>query len=214
MPRVARKLHRRKKQSMKSKIPKSVSTQYVSQRCESYSLVHVRDVGSRRITCLITPENPNGVEYKNIRNVLAQSQSFLRYSNLFKRFKIDYVKAVAYCNHSHEQYSATTFDYLVGFFPQYYGNTGDTLVSEIRATDQNLLVPNLRLNYSKTWSSTNLGPNGTGYSVWMPLNGETANSIVGQISVASVIDHVAGTTIHNIGCIKIYVGVSFADKNF
>lgn len=214
MPRVARKLYRRKKRSMKSKIPKSVSTQYVSQRCESYCLVHVRDVGTRRITCLITEDNPNGAEYQNVRAVLAQSQSFLKYSTLFKRFKIDYVKVVAYCNHSHEAYSGTTFDYLVGFFPQYYGNTGPTLVSEIRATDQNLLVPNLRLNYSKTWSSTNLGPNGTGYSVWMPLNGETANSIVGQIAVAGVREHIAGTTVHNIGCIKIYVGVSFADKNF
>ena len=213
MPRVARKLYRRKKRSMKSKIPKSVSAQYVSQRCESYCSVYVRNVGSRRITCLITPENPEGVEFKNIRTILAQSQSFLRYSTLFKRFKIDYVKAVAYCSQSNET-SATTFDYLVAFFPQYYGNTGDTLISEIRATDQNLIVPNLRLNYSKTWSSTSLGPNGTGYSVWMPLNGETANSIIGQISVASAIDHVASTTIHNIGCIKIYVGVSFADKNF
>lgn len=214
MAKPARRLFRRKRRTTKSRMYKSVSTQIVTQRVEGYSMVQLANVGSRRITAFFNTFTPSGAEFFNVRDILSASQSFIKYATLFKRFKIDYVQVSAYCDHTHGTLNGYTFDYALNFFPQYYGNTGDTLVSEIRSSDQTLVVPNLRLKYSKKWAPVVDGPNGTGYGQWMPLNGETVNSIIGQVSVASLLPPLSSTTVHALGMATVYIGITFADKNF
>ena len=214
MAKPARRLFRRKRRTTKSRMYKSVSTQVVTQRVEGYSMVQLANVGSRRITAFFNTFTPTGAEFFNVRDILSASQSFIKYATLFKRFRIDYVRVSGYCDHTHATLNGYTFDYALNFFPQYYGNTGDTLVSEIRSSDQSLVVPNLRLKYSKKWAPVLDGPNGTGYGQWMPLNGETANSIIGQVSVASLLPPLSSTLTHALGMVTVYVGISFADKNF
>lgn len=214
MAKPARRLFRRKRRTTKSRMYKSVSTQIVTQRVEGYSMVQLANVGSRRITAFFNTFTPTGAEFFNVRDILSGSQSFIRYAALFKRFRIDYVQVSAYCDHSHATMNGYTFDYALNFFPQYHGNTGDTLVSEIRSSDQTLVVQNLRHRYTKKWAPVLNGPSGTGYGHWMPLNGETANAIIGQVSVASVLPPLSATTTHALGMVTVYVGISFADKNF
>lgn len=214
MAKPARRLFRRKRRTTKSRMYKSVSTQIVTQRVEGYSMVQLANVGARRITAFFNAFTPTGAEFFNVRDILLASPSFFKYSTLFKRFKIDYIQVSAYCDHSHSSMNGYTFDYALNFFPQYYGNTGDTLVSEVRSSDQTLVVQNLRLKYVKKWAPVLDGPGGTGYGQWMPLNGETVNAIIGQVSVASLLPPLTSTTTHALGMVTVYINLSFADKNF
>lgn len=127
----------------------------------------------------------NGLTYKNIETILANSLSFTKYSPLYAKMKITGISMSTSPCHGATTYPGSP-DYVIGFYPQ-HKSVGTLANSVISMDSTHYVQPGLTVPQTKYLRFNNQayeGTDGTGYGT--SFSPSVISSLSGQLVVGCV----------------------------